>query len=681
MNKINTLLVLCCGLILSISNSIASNPAIDSLLKLLQEETSPLPPSRKAELLHETGVEFHFADQQAEAEKYLLQSLQLATANEFKVLVMENQYFLGVVHFWQSQYGESVKHLQQSLESFPEIVNTEDSIFIFDQMGSSYFYMGDLEKSLENRLQSLDLTQRYGDSTYLASSLYALAEIAREQKDYGQALEYAQQALSISERADDKENINYCLDLIGDIYHETNELEKALAFKIRSCEIISADLKEYSTAYCDHNLALTYAKMGNTLKAIQLFSKALTRQEKSGQLEEAAYSRTHLGELIALDGDCARGLAMMQQSLADTDHLGINPLKRDIYQKLFTTSKHCGRYEEISAYQEKYYQFRDSISNEKTKMRMANLNAMHELGNLKVEVLEKEKRLSTLYIVILCGAIFLLLLLAVGIFWLYRKQRSYNRLQAERSAVIFQQNEALESANQKLVSFNEELEHFTFVMSHDLKAPLRTIGSYASLINRRYKQQLDKEGQMFLSYITEDAQHLYKLLEDIINYSRVDKSKEVFKEVDLNKNMRLVLRLLNSAVEERKAKIEISTLPIVKGHDMQLMQLFQNLIDNALKFVPNDRQPLIKVSALEESKFSQFSISDNGIGIDPELQSKIFAPFKRLHKRDEYKGTGIGLAICQKIVERHGGKIWVESDGQNGTTFHFTIQNNKEKEI
>jgi light-regulated signal transduction histidine kinase (bacteriophytochrome) len=264
-----------------------------------------------------------------------------------------------------------------------------------------------------------------------------------------------------------------------------------------------------------------------------------------------------------------------------------------------------------------------------------------------------------------------LLLAAFFIYWRYKKQRAYGR---KRGKEMKAHNRELTAANKKLERVNAELEQFAYILSHDLKAPLRTVGSYASLINRRYKDNLDEDGQNFLRFITDDASHMYTLLENMLEYSRVDKKDIPLKEVDMNKVFERATNLLGGVVLEKNAKIERSDLPTVIGNRIQLIQLFQNLIDNALKFVPADRQPHVRVKHTIEISHHRFSVTDNGIGIPPELQAKIFAPFKRLHHRDQYKGTGIGLAICQKVVEQHGGQIWVESDGTNGTTFHFTVK-------
>ncbi|MCU7492610.1 MAG: PAS domain S-box protein [Ignavibacteria bacterium] len=220
---------------------------------------------------------------------------------------------------------------------------------------------------------------------------------------------------------------------------------------------------------------------------------------------------------------------------------------------------------------------------------------------------------------------------------------------------------------------NSELEQFAYIASHDLQEPLRMIGSYSQLLTRRYEGKLDAKADQYINYITEGVQRMQTLIKDLLHYSRTATSKEDMQTVDLNIVMTEVLTDLKVAIETSHADIKVSPLPPLKANHTQVRQLFQNLIGNAIKF-RGDESPVIEVSAQEESEVWQFSIKDNGIGIDPEYSEKIFMLFQRLNDREKYPGTGIGLAVCKKIVERHGGKIWIESEAGKGTTFFFTIR-------
>ena len=224
---------------------------------------------------------------------------------------------------------------------------------------------------------------------------------------------------------------------------------------------------------------------------------------------------------------------------------------------------------------------------------------------------------------------------------------------------------------------NKELEQFAYVSSHDLQEPLRMVALFTQLLERRYKGKLDEDADDYIKFIVDGAQRMKHLIDDLLSYSRVNTKGNEFSPIEMDKVMNNVLSNLQLISEEKKAEITIQEpLPTIIGDESQMIHVFQNLIANGIKF--NDKKsPKIEISVKEDENGWIFSVGDNGIGIAPEYQAQIFEIFKRLHDRDEYPGTGIGLAICQKIIERHGGKICVESSKGNGSIFYFNIPNKK----
>lgn len=219
---------------------------------------------------------------------------------------------------------------------------------------------------------------------------------------------------------------------------------------------------------------------------------------------------------------------------------------------------------------------------------------------------------------------------------------------------------------------NEELEQFAYVSSHDLQEPLRMVSSFTQLLERRYKGQLDSEADEYIAFVVDGAKRMKELIDDLLEFSRLNTQAGEFKMVSLQIALRDVLSNLQTFIKDNNATITYEPLPTIMGDPSQLNQLFQNLISNAIKF-HDDEPPEIHISAQKDEDEWVFGVSDNGIGIDPGHQEQIFDVFKRLHTREEYAGTGIGLAICKKIVERHRGRIWVESELGKGSSFYFTI--------
>jgi signal transduction histidine kinase len=238
--------------------------------------------------------------------------------------------------------------------------------------------------------------------------------------------------------------------------------------------------------------------------------------------------------------------------------------------------------------------------------------------------------------------------------------------------------EELKQTMAELARSNKELEQFAYVASHDLQEPLRMVASYVQLLARRYQGRLDADADEFIAYAVDGASRMQGLINDLLAYSRVGTRGKPFEPTNCEAVLEQALTNLQVAIRDNDAVVTHDPLPTVMADATQLVQLFQNLIGNAVKF-RSEQPPCVHVSASETfevskpSKVWRFSVQDNGIGIDPEYHERIFMIFQRLHTREEYPGTGIGLAVCKKIVERHGGRIWVESQPRKGSTFYFTI--------
>ncbi len=236
-----------------------------------------------------------------------------------------------------------------------------------------------------------------------------------------------------------------------------------------------------------------------------------------------------------------------------------------------------------------------------------------------------------------------------------------------------QADQALLRTTAELTRSNQDLEQFAYVASHDLQEPLRMVGGYLQLLSERYRGQLDEKADKFIDYAVDGAERMSGLIHDLLAYSRVNVRGEQLQETSAEEAFCFALKNLRSAVEQNGAMIRHETLPSVRADKAQLRQLFQNLLGNAVKFHSPDRKSEISVSAQRDDGFWHFVVQDNGIGFDEKYRDKMFLIFQRLQGRGKFPGTGIGLAICKRIVERHGGRIWANSRPGEGSTFHFTL--------
>jgi light-regulated signal transduction histidine kinase (bacteriophytochrome) len=245
----------------------------------------------------------------------------------------------------------------------------------------------------------------------------------------------------------------------------------------------------------------------------------------------------------------------------------------------------------------------------------------------------------------------------------------------ELNREILERKKAEEERNRvmaELVRSNKELEQFAYVSSHDLQEPLRMVASFTELLAKRYQDKLDKEANEFIAYAVEGARRMQALIEDLLVYSRVTTRAHPFSEVNAESALDETLANLKLTIDENRVQVTRDALPMVFADHAQLIQLFQNLLANAIKF-KGERAPQIHISCQEKAKEWEFCLRDNGIGIAKGDYERIFVIFQRLHTRGEYPGTGVGLAVCKKIVERHGGRIWVESEFGKGSAFYFTL--------
>lgn len=255
-------------------------------------------------------------------------------------------------------------------------------------------------------------------------------------------------------------------------------------------------------------------------------------------------------------------------------------------------------------------------------------------------------------------------------------QRAKKRNDDELGNLVDRFNEMLSEIEQRdraLVRSNRDLEQFAYVASHDLQEPLRMVINYVELLELQWKQAQDPHVKQYMGFIMEGAQRSQQLIKDLLEYSRVCNAGGQFQEISMQSVLDKALTHLKYTIEQSKAIITYDPLPTLSGDAVKLTQLFQNLLANAIKFRKENETPKIHIGVKKEDHHWAFSIQDNGIGIEPEYFERIFIIFKRLHTRETYAGTGIGLAICKRVVEQHGGKIWVESAPQHGAIFHFTL--------
>ena len=287
------------------------------------------------------------------------------------------------------------------------------------------------------------------------------------------------------------------------------------------------------------------------------------------------------------------------------------------------------------------------IKNEQQNKDNINIDLQKKVSDMEVEIIKRSREIQDLN------------------FELEKKVK-------ERTETLLKREATLEKQNKKLQNQNKELEQFTYIASHDLQEPLRSLISFSELLEKEFIGKLGENGEFYINFISKSSKRMQLLVKGLLDYSRIGREKKLA-EIDSNQIIKDVLSDMMITIKESNAEITVSDLPHLKGYETEIRQLFQNLVSNALKFRKKDVAPKIKIFAQKKKDDWLFSVQDNGIGIEENNKQKLFVIFKRFNNREEYEGTGIGLAHCKKIVELHGGTIWADSKFGEGSSFYFTI--------
>ncbi|WP_299617356.1 ATP-binding protein [uncultured Tenacibaculum sp.] len=289
-----------------------------------------------------------------------------------------------------------------------------------------------------------------------------------------------------------------------------------------------------------------------------------------------------------------------------------------------------------------------------------------------VKILEKNSDKKLRFIVQIEYLLFFLalLILILEVYFIYRP---IEKEMKASSLILEEKNEKLNHAFEKIKVKNKELNEITYIASHDLQEPLRTVSSMVDMLSTRYKESFDEQGKMMLGFIESATSRMRNLVKDLLEYSVLGQNREL-SEVDCNEILNDVKQDLDHTISQNNTIITWGNLPVLTAYKSELRLLFQNLISNAIKFQHPGNQPKIEITSESSGEYWKFKVSDNGIGIKEKYKEKIFSIFKRIHSKEEYEGTGIGLSHCKKIVDMHDGKLWVESEEGEGSDFYFTIR-------
>ncbi|MFK7773387.1 MAG: ATP-binding protein [Saprospiraceae bacterium] len=668
---------------------------LDSLENVLKSKIISSDSKEQLDAYIELGKANLNNNQPGKALKYFLEAETLSIELNENKLKYEIQYQIGLSYSYSYKYEEAILVLTKLIQKISGDGGKPMGDACY-RLAKAYQVIGNNELAFEYHFKALQIREELKDQKGIAYSFYHIGGIHFYQLNYHKAIEYYEQCLTVAEEISHKTLKISSLCAIGGAYSRMKQRELSLEYNLKAYELSIALEGQPQLSYITFNLGDNYQTLGNYNKALEYFVQAHEQNIKKNDQWGQISSTKKIGEIYIAKGNQKKGLDYLRESLVLAQKLGARPIMLDVYKSLAANLDNVGEFEEANKYYRNFSALKDSLRNEATLQKMSDTKMQYEITKKEKDILRRDAELQNTYRNFLIVGLLALMVILWQLHSKYKNQTEHNKVQTEKNYQIQQQNMELEKAhltqietnqllkeqneqsliqNKKLERKNDELQRFAYIASHDLKEPLRNIGSFATLLKRRFKGQLGTDADDYIDFITTNVSRMYDLLHEVLMYSKLE-NEEIYEEsVSLNEVVETVIETLKGKIMEHNVDIIVANLPEVKGHKSHLNQLFQNLISNSIKYTNQDN-PIVEIGCKKDFQGNDlvYFVKDNGIGIDMEFKERVFEIFKRLHGKDEYEGTGVGLAICKKIVNQNNGDIWVESEVGEGATFYFTLK-------
>jgi len=554
-----------------------------------------------------------------DAISYATEALHLAYRVKYEQGIGASSNIIGVIHWYQGNFKEAEEAFMQALDIRERIDDVAGMAESYNCLGTIYLAYGVYAKSLDYFIQSLKTREQLGHRTELSDCYNNIGLVYEKLGDHTKSLEYHQRSLNIRKEINNKTGIAYSYSNTGNIYKIKGEYPRALDYYFKSLEITEEIGDNYCMAHCYSLVGEIYCTLGDNEKALKYLTKALSIQEKLGDKAGKAISLNRIGEVHTRKGKQEEAIDYYHRSLAITRRMNADPLLESVYKNLAEAYSYISDYKSAYEYHVLYSEAKTALFNEEKANAVSQVRSQYEYE---------------------------------------KKNQEIERLNSEQNI---------------LREAKDELELFAGKVAHDLKEPLRMMGSFGALLEERYYDKIDKGGQEYISIIKNSSVRMQALLSDLLEFALSGNSVDEGKKTNLNDTLIIVKNNLRLKLKESNTNLIINELPTISGSFSNMIQLYQNLISNAIKFKKKNTPPSINIGYRERDNEYVLFVQDNGIGIAEKHQTEIFQVFTRLHTRQKYDGTGIGLATCKKIVKNLKGQIWVESQPNKGSTFYFSL--------
>ena len=586
---------------------------------------------------------------------------------------------LSNLSFQKNDYKTTLDHLNEAwllFQSTPSVFSDDLNALLLFRFSQIYFKKQDFKKLEYFSELLLEVSHRIGDNEKEVAALTNIGITRSVFSDYKTAMPMFVDALEKSRKLGLRNNAANCLINIGTIYANLFNYEEALDRYNTVLNEYQNVLTEPTRIAINLNIGNLYYASDQYLLSLDFFKKAFESAKKLERKNFIAHANALMSRTYLALGDIFKAVKNAQLAAEYMSEIDNAPGRQinllNLAQISFLKANTEGatslvlrgiaaarRMKDDASELRGFKLFSDILKkdqNYKRALRSQMIYSEKQEDYLKMQrnmhILDYEIRYA-----------------------LREKQRKIEELTKENrfQALLLERNSQIEKQNEQLRQANEELQQFAYITSHDLKEPLRMIGSYSQVIQQRYAHLLDEESKPFFGFINDGATRMNGLLDALLQYATIGKVDLELEPVDVSEVIKIARTNLKLKIEETDTNILSGEMPTVKAIASFLVQLFQNLLGNAIKFRHQDSRPIILINAIEKDNEWLFSVKDNGIGIADEHKERIFVIFQRLHHRNKYEGTGIGLSICHKIVTQLGGKIWIESEPDKGSTFFFTV--------
>jgi len=586
---------------------------------------------------------------------------------------------MGFLHYEQGNHVAAKENFTQSLDVSKALKDTSLMARVSNGLGLVHWRLSEDIEALHNFQRAYDWAQISKNSHIYTSAVGNIGLINCDLGRLEEGIKYFEQSVALFQENNNKHGEAISTMNIAWSYQRMEKYDLALELYQKTIDMITVDENPLLIAQIYVNITILLGAQDKSDEALLFSDKAIAICNKFGFSDMMLSALGVKTEALTGVGRNMEAVAIAKEGIEQAKLVGLENLLPDFYEEIAKAYKAEGNANEAFDWLQKYASMKDSLFEKNSQKEIAQLEISFQSKQKDIEndLLKKEKESQGLVIQqrtrIAMGVGLTMVLLGIIAFQLYIARRKTKRMNSKLEDKVMSRTKELEEMNKRLLLSNDELQRFAFIASHDLKEPLRNIGGFITLIKRRIEQKHYESLDEYIQFVEKSNLQMVELVETILEYSKVDfMSTETNQYTDVQKEILKVCELLAESFSRRNVQLFVDDIPNVQCNPSVIKTVLKNLIENALKYNKSE-SPVIRISSNNEGGRFNLIVSDNGIGIAPKHHQKVFDMFVRLNKREEYSGSGMGLAFCKKILMNNGGSISIESEEGKGSKFKVTL--------